>query len=459
MRVPGGGVFDCVATDQSCDGLRRPGGARRRVCVTARQPGDDGRWQLWCSDGTAAGTGCWKTASALHIVASEGQLYFTRVLDDQGSQLWRRGAGGCGVDAGRRRFPATSSRTRVQPGTGLPGGIAFDLVPADESWWSGEPWWSDGTPAGTTLLRDIRGDDAGSAPRDFVVARRDRAVQRRRRHPRPRALVQRRQPGRHAARRRHRRRADRVRSAAAGAAQRPSAVFVADDGVHDHELWRSDGTAAGTALVAEASSQARPPRILDLSRPPARSCTSSPTTAPTAASSGAAMVTAAGTALLADLNPGAGNGELRYSWSGVTVAFGDGLIFLADDNVHWHEPLAHRRRARRRPTAHRLRRRVSALAGGGGCRRGCRVGVVLPRWGRAEYGLWRSDGGAAGTQWRCRSTTTSHHSSPAAAEMFGLGGTDPQRVWRLDDPAAEAGRGVGDPEFGLERPPPTRTAC
>jgi ELWxxDGT repeat protein len=285
--VPGPeGVFDCVATDQSCDDYVAPAVLGDAFCVTARQPGGDGRWQLWCSDGTAAGTRMLEDGVGPHIVASEGQLYFTRALDDRGSQLWRRGAA-----------DAASTPVAVLPGyiftytsqlTGLPGGIAFDLVPADESWWSGEPWWSDGTAAGTTLLRDIRGDDAGAAPRDFVSlgeialfsaddGTHGRELWRSDASPDGTRLV-----------------ADIAAGPTGSDPQRPVrlgdfAVFVADDGVHGRELWRSDGTAAGTALVADLNPGA-PAADLDLSRPPARSCTSSPTTAPTAASSGAAMV-------------------------------------------------------------------------------------------------------------------------------------------------------------------------
>ncbi|MEZ4269292.1 MAG: hypothetical protein R3F39_23285 [Myxococcota bacterium] len=73
----------------------------------------------------------------------------------------------------------------------------------------GEEWWvSDGTPAGTRLLKDIAPGTAGAFPSGPVV------------------------PG-------------------------PSVVlgdffyFAANDGVHGHELWRSDGTAGGTLMVKD----------------------------------------------------------------------------------------------------------------------------------------------------------------------------------------------------------------
>ncbi|HZN66605.1 MAG TPA: ELWxxDGT repeat protein, partial [Tepidisphaeraceae bacterium] len=67
-----------------------------------------------------------------------------------------------------------------------------------------ELWKSDGTPAGTVLLRDFLPGPLGSAPHAFA--------------------------------------------AAAGAV-----YFVADDGVAGSELWKTDGTAGGTVRVADVT--------------------------------------------------------------------------------------------------------------------------------------------------------------------------------------------------------------
>ena len=85
--------------------------------------------------------------------------------------------------------------------------------------------------------------------------------------------------------------------------------FTADDGDHGRELWKSDGTAAGTVLVKDVypggydSSRHRP------GRGRRDGCSSPRATASTAASCGGSDGTAAGTALVEDINPGASDGQ------------------------------------------------------------------------------------------------------------------------------------------------------
>ena len=89
--------------------------------------------------------------------------------------------------------------TLVSPAAVLGQGVVFAYGTTSSG---AEPWWSDGTAAGTHRLRDIRRAEAGSQPAWLTDV--DGAL-----------------------------------------------LFSADDGLHGRELWRSDGTAEGTILVAD----------------------------------------------------------------------------------------------------------------------------------------------------------------------------------------------------------------
>jgi ELWxxDGT repeat protein len=101
-------------------------------------------------------------------------------------------------------------------GTRAPEFVSFagrTFFPADDGIHGLELWVSDGTPGGTSLLKDInqtRNDFAGgSEPSDFFVAG-------------------------------------------------DTLYFSANDGVHGDELWKTDGTAAGTVLVKDISQTPTP---------------------------------------------------------------------------------------------------------------------------------------------------------------------------------------------------------
>lgn len=172
---------------------------------------------LWRTDGTAAGTVLLKTLSSgggydgyddydygeTSLVAVGGTLFFTEDGDD-GDELWRsdgtpsgtvrvkRFAGG---DGGYDEGGGLSNLTAV-------GDRLF--FTADDGVHGDELWSSDGTKAGTALVKDIRAADGGDyysyGPSDLTAAG-------------------------------------------------DTLFFTADDGVHGEELWRSDGTKAGTVLV------------------------------------------------------------------------------------------------------------------------------------------------------------------------------------------------------------------
>ncbi len=163
---------------------------------------------------------------------------------------------------------------------------------ADDGVHGVEPWRSDGTAAGTSMLLDLNPGLAASAPR-FLAAG-------------------------------------------------TSLYLSADDGVHGRELWKTDGTAAGTQLVADINpgpTGSDPGLWLDLGN-------------------GKLLLnaddgvhgrepwisdgTAAGTTLLLDVNPGAEGSCFLFSFPGSdqgALALGGGaFLFRANDGVHGYEP-------------------------------------------------------------------------------------------------------------------------
>ncbi len=167
--------------------------------------------ELRATDGTAAGTrtvrdicpGSCGGFKWVELVESGGVLYFGATGDEaQASELWRSD----GTRAGTRRValpggpPIVSAPESLTP---APGGVYF----VGRSVTHGpELWWSDGTAAGTHLVVDLlpgnpSSSDSGPSHLTWL-------------------------PG-------------------------VGLVFAADDGVHGHELWITQGSAATTTMLAD----------------------------------------------------------------------------------------------------------------------------------------------------------------------------------------------------------------
>ncbi len=163
---------------------------------------------LWKSDGTEAGTVLVKdirldlySSTFPNLVNVNGTLYFAAADDEHGMELWKSD----GTEAG------TVLVKDIMPGA--EGSGANELVNVNGTLffraWDGvhgtELWKSDGTEAGTVLVKDIFPGDGyvfGGSIHKLVNAN-------------------------------------------------GMLFFVGNDGVHGRELWKSDGTEAGTVLVKD----------------------------------------------------------------------------------------------------------------------------------------------------------------------------------------------------------------
>ena len=174
--------------------------------------GTNGR-ELWRSDGTGAGTKLFANiasgaAAGLadcdpDFTESNGLLYFGAYGDGQGRELWVTD----GTAAGTRLVKD------IRPGFGSSDAeffIAFEdgiLFAADDGVNGYELWRSDGTAEGTVLVKDINPGSAGSIEPNTSTS---------------------------------------IMKTANG-----QIFFGATDGVHGIELWTSDGTAAGTYMLRD----------------------------------------------------------------------------------------------------------------------------------------------------------------------------------------------------------------
>ncbi|MBZ4417770.1 ELWxxDGT repeat protein [Myxococcus sp. RHSTA-1-4] len=164
--------------------------------------------ELWTSDGTAEGTRSlgtvaslsWKTPGPGNTAVAGGSLFFVVEPEAGPPELWKTD----GSAPVKVRAFGTDVRT-PPPGGFTPHGDLL-LFWADDGVSGYQPWRSDGTEAGTVKVKDLRSGGLGAvaAPTRFVRL-----------------------------------------------GQEGPALFAASDGLSGLELWKTNGTAAGTVRVAD----------------------------------------------------------------------------------------------------------------------------------------------------------------------------------------------------------------
>jgi ELWxxDGT repeat protein len=168
--------------------------------------------ELWKSNGTAAGTVLVKdinpgsaSSSPKYLVNVKGVVFFQASDVAHGAELWKSNGTAAGTVLLKDIHPGSKGSNPVH----LTNDNGFLFFAADDGVHGSEPWRSNGTTAGTFLIKDI---NPGSGSSTLQIN----------------AII-----------------GDRV------AIVNGIAYFAANDGTHGFELWKSNGTAAGTVLVKD----------------------------------------------------------------------------------------------------------------------------------------------------------------------------------------------------------------
>jgi ELWxxDGT repeat protein len=120
--------------------------------------------ELWTSDGTAAGTVRLATVRASELTVAAGRLFFNGYDSAHGNELWSSDGTAAGTGLVKDIYPGGESSLSTYRSQGhgfvaLPTALLFF---ADDGVHGAEPWRSDGTAAGTTLVADIIPGQLGS---------------------------------------------------------------------------------------------------------------------------------------------------------------------------------------------------------------------------------------------------------------------------------------------------------
>jgi ELWxxDGT repeat protein len=176
--------------------------------------------ELWRTDGTAAGTQVVRDiapgplgSDPQDLVVASGVAFFSADDGVHGRELWRSDGTDAGtqmvadIRPGRAGSGPADLTSAVPAGEQAAMGMPLLYFAAGDGVHGVEPWMSDGTGAGTTLVTDVRPGAAGSGAAGLT--------------------------------------------AIPGGSGPPAVAFSADDGIHGRELWFINGSPPQASLLAD----------------------------------------------------------------------------------------------------------------------------------------------------------------------------------------------------------------
>jgi ELWxxDGT repeat protein len=167
----------------------------------------DAGGELWKSDGTAAGTMLVKSIAARHLTNVNGTLFFSAGDSTNGNELWKSDGTADGTVLVKDIDPGASGSN---PGE-LTKAMGMLFFSADDGTHGRELWKSNGTPAGTVLVKNINHGTISYGGNTYPAS------------------------------------GDPIDLTKVNG----TLFFSANDGTYGRELWKSDGTPAGTVLVKD----------------------------------------------------------------------------------------------------------------------------------------------------------------------------------------------------------------
>ena len=221
----------------------------------AADDGDHGR-ELWKSDGTTAGTVAGqghpprrvRQLEPERLTAVGGTLFFAADDGTHGRELWTSDGTEAGTDAGQGHPPRRTGTQQPRLVTDVGGTLFFT---ADDGVHGRELWKSDGTEAGTVLVKDINPGRRTTATPPAHRRRRRRCSSSPTTAPTATSCGSPTAPRPAPSWSRTSRRTTRYTVLRYAHRVGGRLFFAADDGIRRRELWRSDGTQAGTVLVED----------------------------------------------------------------------------------------------------------------------------------------------------------------------------------------------------------------